>query len=72
MHEKRLSTSLAELLEARKTNLADWLRDTAPECTKEQRHLNAGTNERVYWHYGYLMAVKDVLALLGNTGTPHH
>jgi len=31
---------------------------------EEQAHLNKDTKERAYWHYGYLVALKDVLALL--------
>jgi hypothetical protein len=41
--------------------LRDWLKENAPECCEEQRHLDAGTPERVYWHYGYLCALRDVL-----------
>lgn len=31
---------------------------------REQRHLEVGATERVYWHYGYMMALKDVLKRL--------
>lgn len=38
----------------------------------EQRHLNAGSPERIYWHHGYLMALRDVhaLAVKANHQTP--
>lgn len=29
--------------------------------TKEQKHLDKETIERAYWHYGYGMALYDVL-----------
>ena len=29
--------------------------------TKEQKHLDKGVPERAYWHYGYGMALRDVL-----------
>ena len=29
---------------------------------REQKHLDDGI-ERLYWHYGYLMALKDIEAL---------
>jgi hypothetical protein len=41
--------------------LRDWLKENAPECCEEQRHLDAGTPERAYWHYGYLCALHDIL-----------
>ena len=28
---------------------------------EEQKHLDIGTSERVYWHYGYGMAIRDIL-----------
>lgn len=36
----------------------------------EQKHLDAGTVERDYWHYGYLIALRDVLKRLDATGMP--
>lgn len=60
------------LLEKRRDGITEWLKETAPECGREQKHLDEGTEARTYWHYGYLVAVKDVLALLGGTNTPRH
>lgn len=34
---------------------------------QEQKHLDEGTVERDYWHYGYLMALRDLLGLI----SPH-
>jgi hypothetical protein len=46
----------------------DGIRESLPDemaaCSHDQRHLDAGTTERAYWHYGYAMALKDVLSLL--------
>ena len=53
-----------EAIERRITTLTTWLRETAPECQEEQRHLDDGTPERAYWHYGYLVALRDLRALL--------
>jgi hypothetical protein len=52
--------TLEETLGDRIRGLEKWLRENAPECVEEQRHLNQGTPERVYWHYGYLVALRDV------------
>lgn len=65
-------TNLTALLETRRSKLAEWLENHAPECKTEQKHLDAGTEERTYWHFGYLVAIRDVLALIGNASTPRH
>ncbi len=64
--------SLAAALRERADDLSAWLRENAPGCHAEQRHLDEGTPERAYWHYGYATAIKDVLALLGSTSTSKH
>jgi hypothetical protein len=64
--------SLADLLHRREKGLSEWLKDNAPECGKEQRHLNEGSIERIYWHYGYMVAIRDVLAQITSTSTSKH
>ena len=59
-------------LESRRDDLITWLENHGPECEIEQSHLDEGTEERTYWHFGYLVAIKDMLALLGNASTPRH
>ena len=51
-------------LEQRVAELQKWLQESAPECFSDQTQLDEGTPERSYWHYGYLVALRDVLALL--------
>jgi hypothetical protein len=58
--------SLDEALEKRIADLTAWLREIAPECDHKQRHLDDGTVERAYWHYGYLMALRDLRDLIGH------
>ncbi len=48
----------------RADGLREWLVENGQECFAEQAHLNEGSRERVYWHYGYLVALRDVLNLL--------
>jgi len=60
------------LLEMRRDGIAIWLKENAPECGREQKHLDKGTEARTYWHYGYLVAIKDALALIGGTNVPKH
>ena len=58
--------TLRDLLEKRMDALYDG---EGEKATREQRHLREGSEERVYWHYGYASALKDVLTLLEGTGT---
>lgn len=30
-------------------------------ASKEQKHLKACSSERIHWHYGYLIALNDIL-----------
>ena len=52
------------LLRERLEGLSRWLAEHAPDCQRDQRHLDEGTTERAYWHYGYLVALADVVRLL--------
>lgn len=49
----------------RRDGIRSWSREKHPECQKEQKHLDTGTPERAYWHYGYYVALTDVLRLMG-------
>jgi hypothetical protein len=51
-------------LVAQHAALRRWLAENAPAMVEEQRHLEEGSAERAYWHYGYMMALQDVLRLL--------
>ena len=57
-------------VEKRAADLRDWLEKNAPESLIEQKHLDEGTRERVYWHYGYMVAVRDVLKFLTDSSVP--
>ncbi len=52
------------VVEDRARALREWLQENGANCFSEQRHLNEGTPERVYWHYGYMIALQDVLRFL--------
>ncbi len=49
--------------------LARWLAENAPDCEISQKHLDPGTVEQTYWHYGYLCALRDVLAIVDSEST---
>ena len=54
-----------DLIQQRIDGIAAWLAENAPACAAEQKHLDADTPERQYWHYGYLVALRDIQKLLG-------
>ena len=60
-----------ERMEARRDGLQEWLRENGGNCFEEQAHTDRGTSEQVYWHYGYLMALRDALTLLSRCERNH-
>jgi hypothetical protein len=53
--------------------LEAWLRGQGVDVKQEQAHLNEGTQERLYWHYGYLSGLKDAVnALVRSENLPLH
>jgi hypothetical protein len=52
------------LLQQRRDGIRQWLEDEAPYTESDQRHLDANTPERAYWHHGYQAALADVIGLL--------
>ncbi|MDP6643853.1 MAG: hypothetical protein QGF16_07235 [Rhodospirillales bacterium] len=63
------SKTLMDALLDREDDLRAWIDEHAPECDDIQAHLDDGSSERAYWHHGYLVAVQDVLALLGRSAS---
>jgi predicted secreted protein len=53
-----------EKFKARADGMKEWLGDEAPYVTHDQKHLEANTPERAYWHFGYMVALLDVIRLL--------
>jgi hypothetical protein len=52
------------LLQQRRDDIREWLDLEAPFAEVDQRHLDADTPERAYWHHGYQAALADIIALL--------
>lgn len=55
-----MTEPMNERILRRISGIEKWLKESAPECFKEQFHLIEGTQARAYWHYGYMMALKDM------------
>jgi hypothetical protein len=51
-------------IERRIRDTSEWLKNNGGDFSTEQRHLDEGSQERVYWHYGYLVALKDMMRFL--------
>lgn len=56
------------MLRQRRDNIREWLDEEAPYTDVDQRHLDAHTPERAYWHHGYQAALSDVMAMLALEG----
>jgi ribosome modulation factor len=65
--------SKVAMLRQRRDNIREWLDEEAPYTEVDQRHLDAHTPERAYWHHGYQAALTDIMSMLaledGKTGT---
>lgn len=48
-------------IEERIEGIREWLKKEAPECFIQQKHTEEGTQERIYWHHGYMMGLRDAL-----------
>lgn len=49
--------------------LTRWLAENASYCETTQKHLDEGTVEQAYWHYGYLCALRDVALMIERRST---
>lgn len=51
--------------------LEEWLELQGVEVKKEQAHLDEGSRERLYWHFGYLVGLRDALNALTRSEALH-
>jgi hypothetical protein len=56
-----LDPKIASAIQARLQGIREWMAEEAPYSIADQRHLDANTPERAYWHLGYQAALQDVL-----------
>ena len=59
----RLDPEISAALRARMKGIREWMAEESPYIIADQRHLDAHTPERAYWHYGYQAALCDILKL---------
>ena len=48
----------------RADELAAWISESSSDLVGEQRQLQVGSREHAYWHYGYMVALRDVLRFM--------
>lgn len=56
------------MLQHRADGIAAWLDENCPYVYTDQRHLDANTTERCYWHHGYRAALEDVIHFARHSG----
>ena len=59
-----MTDSLAQTLDKLRVRRDELERVLPVHIFVDQRHLDMNTSERDYWHYGYLVALRDALDLL--------
>lgn len=56
---------IKDLLLRRVNAQQDWLRTHDPKVFEEQKHADPlPSSERSYWHYGYMVALRDVISMI--------
>jgi hypothetical protein len=61
------NSSVMRLLAKRQGEVSEWLENESPYTMFDQKHLESGTSEQAYWHFGYVSAINDVMRLLSET-----
>src|SRR5262249_55507684 len=62
--EVGIAAEILEKFSERVEGIERWLREHHAGEIKSARHLDEGTAERAYWHFGYAAALKDALRLI--------
>jgi hypothetical protein len=65
--QKKFNKIIETKLRARIDGLQVWLDKNGKDCQKQQGHLIEMSIERIYWHYGYMVALMDALRLMEKT-----
>jgi hypothetical protein len=64
--ERRLIVDVLSRIKERELASVDWLKTHAPDLLDERWPPSCGPGERIYWHYGYAMALRDVMRMFAN------
>jgi hypothetical protein len=58
------SQVIPDAIQKRHDDMQEWLNENHRAVFNDQKHLDEGTPERAYWHYGYMVALRDILKLM--------
>ena len=64
-----IDSSRIQAISEKADALTRWLAERASYCEDSQKHLDQGTIEQAYWHYGYVCAIRDILAIVDPEST---
>jgi len=53
-------------IKERELSSFDWLKTHAPDLLDERWQPYCGPSERIYWHYGYAVALRDVMRMFAS------
>ena len=56
-----------EEVRERADELAEWISESSADLVGEQRQLQVGSREHAYWHYGYMVALRDILRFMADS-----
>ena len=59
-------------LEREIAKLGEWLAAQGLDLRDDDAHAHEGSRDRLYWHYGYFIGLKQALAMLTNRGATVH
>lgn len=60
-----------DAIHRRIAELEAWLKTQGVDVKREQAHLDVGSRERLYWHYGYLVGLRDAVNALTRAEALH-
>jgi hypothetical protein len=61
---RQFTSTVLEKLEKRAKGIEEWTRENEGTQKRENRSTLPDSPERLYWNYGYLSALRDVIGLL--------
>jgi hypothetical protein len=64
--------SAQSLVERRIAELGRWLAEQSVDVREERSHLDQGSRDRLYWHYGYFIGLQEALKVLTARGATLH
>lgn len=64
--------SAEALVQRRIAELGTWLAEQGVDVREERAHLDQGSRDRLYWHYGYFIGLQEALKVLTARGATLH